>query len=96
MITRQIEVLERVSFVSGRKAAQLLFATQASTAFRLAWLRAISPFSPPMLSAQRSASIWSSTQSMEGVLMVSPLKMPSFSLPFLVMRNSLGSGQAGL
>ena len=47
-------------------------------------------------SAQRSPSSASSTASMDGVLIVSPLKMPSISLPPLVRRNSLGSGQAGL
>ena len=34
--------------------------------------------------------------SMDGVLMVSPSKMPSMSLPPLVMRKIFGSGQAGL
>ena len=38
----------------------------------------------------------SSTQSIEGVLMVSPLKVPSISLPPLVSRKIFGNGQAGL
>ena len=34
--------------------------------------------------------------SIDGVLMVSPLKMPSISLPPLVSWKIFGSGQAGL
>ena len=49
-----------------------------------------------MLSAQRSPSSASSTQSIEGVLIVSPSKMPSVSLPPEVRRKIFGSGQAGL
>ena len=50
---------------------------------------------PPIEAAQRSPSSASSTASSEGVLMVSPLKMPSISLPPLASWNSLGTGQAG-
>ena len=38
----------------------------------------------------------SSTQSIDGVLIVSPLKMPSMSLPPFVMRKILGSGRGGV
>ena len=38
----------------------------------------------------------SSTQSIEGVLIVAPSKMSLASLPALVMRNSFGIGQAGV
>ena len=37
----------------------------------------------------------SATQSIEGVLIVSPAKMPSMSLPPLVRRKIFGSGAAG-
>ena len=49
-----------------------------------------------MRSAQRKPSSASSTHSIDGVLIVSPLKMPSVSLPFEVRRNIFGSGQAGV
>ncbi len=65
-------------------------------AARLASDRAISAGRPPIASAQRRPSSASSTQSIEGVLIVSPLKMPSFSLPPLVRRKIFGSGQAGV
>ena len=65
-------------------------------AARLALLRAISASRPPIDSAQRSPSIASSSQSIEGVLMVSPLKMPSISLPPLVRWKIFGSGHDGL
>ncbi len=70
--------------------------TQAAMAARLASLRAIRPSRPPTLSAQRSPSSASSTHSIDGVLIVSPLKMPSISLPPEVRRKIFGSGQAGL
>ncbi len=43
-----------------------------------------------------ASSIASSTHSIEGVLIVSPRKIPSISLPFAVSRKSLGSGQGGV
>ena len=70
--------------------------TQAGQAAALASARAIRASRPPCSSAQASAQISSSTASIEGVLMVSPWKMPSISLPPLVRRKILGSGQAGL
>ena len=42
-----------------------------------------------------SESIASSTQSSDGVLIVSPRKTPSISRPFRVSRNSFGSGHGG-
>ena len=48
-----------------------------------------------MLSPQRRPSIASSTQSSEGVLIVSPLKIASENLPPEVRRKILGSGQGG-
>jgi hypothetical protein len=89
-------VQERVAGASARKSIQSRCATQEAIAARLASLRATSAASPPTLSAQRSPSSASSTQSIEGVLIVSPLKMPSFSLPPEVRRKTFGSGQAGL
>ena len=93
---RQIEVQDRVAASSARKPKPEPASTQSAMAARFASLRATRPLSPPTLSAQRSPSSASSTHSMEGVLIVSPLKMPSLSFPSLVMRKILGIGQAGL
>ena len=95
-IFRQIDVLERVAASWARKAAQSLSATHLSSTARLARLRAISAGRPPICSAQRSPSSASSTQSIDGVLIVSPAKMPSISLPPFVRRKIFGNGQAGL
>ena len=95
-MARQTEVGERVPGSTARKPAQALRSTQAVMAARLRSQRSISAGRPPMLSAQRRPSSASSTASIEGVLIVSPLKMPSISLPPLVSRNSFGSGQAGV
>ena len=46
-----------------------------------------------MPSIHSSASTASATQSIDGVLIVSPAKMPSISLPPLVMRKIFGSGR---
>ena len=67
--------------------------TQRSSAAALASARAISASRPPIRSAQSSANSQSSTHSIEGVLIVSPLKMPSISLPPLVRRKIFGSGR---
>ena len=49
-----------------------------------------------MPSPQRRPSIASSTQSSDGVLIVSPLKIASENFPPEVRRKILGSGQAGV
>jgi hypothetical protein len=86
---------ERVAGSPARKSTQSVRATHSATAARLASVRAISPGRPPMDSAQRRPSSASSTQSMEGVLMVSPAKMPSMSLPpFVRRRFSAGAGRS--
>ncbi len=69
--------------------------TQPSITSRLAALRAISASRPPIRSAQASPSSASSTASIDGVLIVSPRKTPSISLPLAVRRSSFGSGQGG-
>ncbi len=92
---RQTEVEDRVAGSAARNPAQSERSTQPAIAAKFAWLRPISAGKPPMRSAQFSPSSASSTSSMEGVLMVSPLKMPSSSLPPLVSRKSFGSGQDG-
>ena len=51
---------------------------------------------PPILVAQFRASSASSTQSMEGVLIVAPSKISRFTLPPFVRRNSFGIGHGGL
>ena len=58
--------------------------------------RAIRPDNPPTESAHCSPSSASSTQSMEGVLMFSPTKIPAISLPPFVIWKILGSGRSGV
>jgi len=93
---RQTEVLERVAGSTGRKSTQAVFSTQASSTPRLASARPCIPARPPMFEAHFSASRQSSTQSIDGVLMVAPSNRSRVTLPPLVMRNSLGIGQAGV
>jgi hypothetical protein len=62
----------------------------------LASARAISAGCPPTDSAHFSESSASSTHSIEGVLIVSPRKRPSLSLPFAVSRKIFGNGQGGV
>ena len=92
---RHTEVLERIALSAARKAIHLRSATNFSSTPRLPLERAISAFRPPTLSPQRRPSIASSTQSSEGVLMVSPLKIASENLPPEVRRKILGSGHGG-
>src|SRR3546814_11904548 len=95
-IFRQTEVQERVSGRSARKSAQPEDAAQPATVARFFSERPISAFRPPVPSAHFRPSSASSTASIEGVLMVSPLNTPSISLPPLVRRKIFGSGQAGV
>jgi hypothetical protein len=93
---RHTEVLERTALSLARKAIHLRSATNFSSTARLPSERAISALRPPTPSPQRRPSIASSTQSSDGVLMVSPLKIASENLPPAVKRKILGSGQAGV
>src|SRR5262249_42187444 len=93
---RQTEVFERVRGSRARKSTHGVTATQSAIALALASARATSAGRPPIPFDQVSASIQSSTHSIEGVLMVSPSKIASFNFPPLVMRKSLGSGQGGI
>ena len=86
-------MLERIAGSLARCSIQSAACTQRSSAAALASARAISASRPPTRSAQSSANSQSSTHSIEGVLIVSPLKMPSISLPPLVRRKILGSGR---
>src|SRR5215831_14884977 len=90
------EVEEIVAGSSARNRTQDEAATHALIVARLRSERATSPSSPPILSAHFSESSASSTHSIEGVLIVSPRKTPSISLPLLVSRKSLGKGQGGV
>ena len=92
---RQIDVDERVSGTSARNAAQSLASTQRATAARLACERAMSASSPPIDSAQASASSTSSTHSIDGVLRVRPSKIASSSRPPAVRRKIFGNGHGG-
>ncbi len=96
VIRRQIEVQDRMAGSTGRKSIQGVLATQSAKAARLLSDRAIRPDSPPTDCAHFRPSIASSTAIIDGVLMVSPLKMPSEILPSLVRRKILGIGHAGL
>ena len=70
-------------------------ARSRSSAAALASARAIRPSSPPdPLRPIRAPRSQSSTASIDGVLIVSPVKMPSISLPPLVRRKIFGSGRS--
>src|SRR5579862_1412757 len=90
------EVQERVAGSSARNSTQLVRSTHSATAARLASARATQPSSPPTLSAHFNESSASSMHSIDGVLIVSPRKMPSISFPLPVSRKILGSGQGGV
>ena len=92
---RHTEVLERIALSSARKAIHLRSATNFSSTARLPLERFIRPFSPPTLSPHFRPSIASSTQSSDGVLMVSPLKIASENLPPEVRRKIFGIGHGG-
>ena len=96
MIFRQMEVLERMALLSAKNAAQVDVATQSSITFKFASDRATNPARPPMLSAHFKPSRASSTHNMDGVLMVSPAKMPEINLPPLLIWKILGSARAGV
>src|SRR5580704_2094458 len=85
LIFRQMEVLERLHFSSARNAAQDDWATHSSIHCRFALDRAMSAGKPPMDSAHFKLSRASSTHNMDGVLMVSPWKMPAINLPPLAI-----------
>src|SRR5688500_12971145 len=92
-----MEVRERILSSSHRNAAQPDFSAHLATACKFASQRFLVAERPPMDSTHFRESRQSSTQSMEGVLMVSALKMPSMNLPPLVMRKIFGKGRlAGL
>ena len=94
-ILRQTEVFERVAGSATRFSTHGVRSTQACSAAKLASARARVAARPPIASIQSSASIASATPSIEGVLIVSPAKMPSISLPPLVRRKIFGSGRGG-
>src|SRR5690349_6309088 len=94
-IFRRTEIFERVSAFTDRFSTHGVFVIQSNSTFALLSARAISAFRPPTDFAQLSVSSQSSTHSVDGVLMVSPSKMPSLSLPPLVMRKIFGSGHGG-
>ena len=93
---RQTEVLEREAGSAARKSTQSVFSTQAARAARLESARRCISTRPPIEAPHFSASMASSTQSMDGVLMVAPSKMSLAILPALVIRKSFGIGQAGV
>src|SRR5271169_1066704 len=81
---RQTDVQERVLASFARKSIHDVWATHLAIAAKLLSERAISALSPPALSAHLRPSSASSTQSIEGVLIVSPLNTPSISFPPLL------------
>src|SRR5580693_4492049 len=94
-MARQTEVQERVRGSAARKSIQGVRSTQAASAARFDSERATSAARPPIRSAHLRPSIASSTQSIEGVLMVSPAKIASLKAPFEFKRKSFGNGQGG-
>ena len=79
-----------------RNSTLFEFSTQWAIAVKFASDRSISDFRPPILIAQFSPSKASSTQSMEGVLIVAALNTDSFNLPPEVRRKIFGKGHAGV
>ncbi len=92
---RQTDVFERVAGSAARWSAHGVRRTHPSMTAALASARARSTSRPPMSRAHSRATIQSSTQSIEGVLIVSPSKIPRIREPPLVMRKILGRGQGG-
>src|SRR5579863_3201165 len=95
VIMMQGDVQERLAGASARNSTHGVRSTHSLTTARLPSARATQPSSPPTLSAHFSESSASSMHSIEGVLIVSPRKMPSITLPLDVMRKIFGSGQGG-
>ena len=87
---RHTEVFERIAGSAARCSIQSACCTQRSSAAALASARAISADRPPVRSAQSSANSQSSTASIDGVLIVSPLKMPSISCAAFGQPEDLG------
>src|SRR3546814_14229298 len=85
---RQTEVFDRLAGSAARWLSHSRSATILSSAAAFASLRAFRPSSPPSDFAHSSAKIASSTASIDGVLIVSPLNTPSTSLPPLVRRKT--------
>src|SRR3954471_22652944 len=96
VISSWIDVQDRVALSLARNCSQGERSTQAATVARLPSARATRPSRPPTDSAHFNESIASSTHSIDGVLIVSPRKMPSINLPPEVMRKIFGRGQGGV
>src|SRR3954467_12372048 len=96
VISSWIDVQDRVAGSLARNCSHGERSTQAATAARLPSARATSPSRPPTDSAHFNESIASSTHSIEGVLIVSPRKIPSISLPPDTIRKTFGRGQGGV
>src|SRR5919205_1054649 len=69
--------------------------TQRERISKFRFVRPIKAGRPPIDSAQDRESMASSTQSREGVLMVSPRNKASFTRPFSAKRKTFGTGQLG-
>src|SRR6516165_7444177 len=72
---RHTDVLERTAGSRAKDSLHGVDATQSAITLALASARAINALSPPIDFAQASVSRYSSTHSIDGVLMVSPSKM---------------------
>ena len=93
---RVMEVGETISALPARNAKFSFPSSQFRTAEMLRSTLASSSPRPPIDWAHSRASMASSTQSIEGVLIVEPSKTPSFSFPFLASWKILGSGRGGV
>ena len=92
---RQTLVFERLAGSCARWPSQLRPSTIRSSAAALASVRAIMPLRPPMPFAHSSATIASSTASIEGVLIVSPLKTALDQLARFGEAEDLGQRPVG-
>ena len=92
---RQTEVFDRAFGSATRFSTQGVRSTHACSAREVGVRAGAGGGEAADASIHSSASIASATQSIEGVLMVSPAKTPSMSLPPLVRRKIFGSGRSG-
>ena len=79
-----------------KNSTQFVLSIHFSIIFRLDWLLLIIASNPPILFTHLRELSASSMQSIEGVLMVLPLKIFSWKFPLFVNLNNLGIGQVGV
>ena len=79
-----------------KKSTQSVFLTQSLINLKFSLDISINPFKPPFFFVHSNASIKSSTQRSEGVLIVDPSNIEILILLFFFKLNNFGIGQSGL